>query len=84
MTAPDPPSASTLPRTEQDAQASGWKRNFVADEPRLSEMIETYQELGFEVITVPISLDSADCNECMKQSPEKFQVIYTRKASSPE
>jgi len=67
------------PTTEEDAQALGWKRGFVADEPRLSEMIENYQELGFEVITVPISPDSADCTECMTRSPDKFQVIYTRR-----
>ena len=67
------------PRTEQEAQAQGWKRCFVADEPRRSEMIETYEELGFEVITVPISLDAADCTECMARNPDAFQVIYTKK-----
>jgi hypothetical protein len=73
------PSDPGSPKTEAEALAAGYKRNFVADGPRLSEMIETYRELGFEVITVPISLDSADCNECMKQNPDKFQVIYTRR-----
>lgn len=79
MTFSDTTSPHTAPTTEEDAQALGWKRNFVADEPRLSEMIENYQELGFDVITVPISANSADCTECMAQSPEKFQVIYTRR-----
>ncbi len=75
------PSDATLPQTEAEAVAAGYKRNFVADEPRLSEMIENYRDLGFEVITVPISLDSADCNQCMKQNPARFQVIYTRRKS---
>lgn len=68
-----------MPRTEEEAQAAGWKRNFVADEPRLSEMVETYRDLGFDVITVPVSLETADCTVCMVGEPERFQVIYTRK-----
>ena len=79
MDTSNPTSPQTSPQSEEQAQSLGWKRNFVADEPRLSEMIENYQELGFDVITVPISPDSADCNECMTQSPEKYQVIYTRR-----
>ena len=73
------PSDPSLPQTEAEAQVAGYKRNFVADEPRLSEMIETYKDLGFDVITVPISLNSADCTECMAQAPDQFQVIYTKK-----
>lgn len=67
------------PRTEEEAVAAGYTRNFVADEPRLSEAMETYRELGFEVITVPVSPHSADCTECMRQFPDQFQVIYTKK-----
>ncbi len=73
---------ATQPRTEEEARAQGWKRNFVADEPRRSEMMETYRELGFAVITVPISLDSADCTECMTANPDAFQVIYTKKRAT--
>ena len=51
----------------------------LADERRRAEMIETYEELGFEVITVPVSPDATDCTTCMLQNPERFQVIYTRK-----
>ncbi len=79
MTQAQSPSDPSSPETEVEALAAGYKRNFVADEPRLSEMIETYQDLGFDVITVPISPDSAECNECMKHNPDKFQVIYTRR-----
>ncbi len=69
----------TRPRTEQEAQAAGYTRNFVAVEPRLSEMVQTYEELGFDVVVVPTSIDDdAECTECMKQNPELFQVIYTK------
>ena len=74
-------SDTTRPRTEEEARAAGYTRNFVADEPRLSEMVETYEELGFEVVVVPISIDGAECTECMKQKPELFQVIYTKQRS---
>jgi hypothetical protein len=72
-------SETTRPQTEEEARGQGYTRNFVADEPRLSEMVETYEELGFDVVVVPISIDDdAECTECMKQHPERFQVIYTK------
>ena len=64
--------------TDADLRASGWQRCFVADEPRLSEAVETYQELGFEVIVLPARADDAMCDECMRQAPERFEVIYIR------
>lgn len=69
------------PKTEEEARAAGYTRNFVADEPRLSEMVETYEELGFEVVVVPFSSDGDECTECMKRNPERFQVIYTKHRS---
>jgi hypothetical protein len=67
--------------TEKELLAAGWTRCFVADEPRLSEAVETYEELGFEVRLLPVALDdaSSECTECMKQQPDRFKVIYTRK-----
>ncbi len=68
--------------TDADLRAAGWQRCFVADEPRLSEALETYREIGFEVIVVPIRADDGECNECMRACPEAFRVIYVRKAVS--
>lgn len=59
--------------------ARGWQRCFIADEPRLSEAVETYEELGFEVALAPVTSQDADCTECMMQDPHRFKVIYTRK-----
>ncbi len=67
--------------TEQDLLSEGWSRCFIADEPRLSEAIATYEELGFEVMLLPVPLDDGSCTECMALAPDKYRLIYTRKAS---
>ncbi len=58
-----------------------WERRTVADEPRLSELVEMYEELGFEVQLEDFNPkeEGAECTECMKENPEKYKVIYTRK-----
>jgi hypothetical protein len=66
-------------RTERELIAEGWQRCFIADEPRLSEAVETYEELGFEVTLLPVGLEDGECTECMRQQPERFKVIYTRR-----
>ena len=68
--------ATTISAEELAAQ--GWKRCFIADEPRLSEAVETYEELGLEVLLVQVTERDAECTECMKQAPARFWLIYTR------
>ena len=61
-------------------EKQGWTRQATYDEPRLSEMKAFYEEIGYEVTTVPFTPETADgCDECMRSSPERFQTIYTRK-----
>ncbi|RPH50969.1 MAG: hypothetical protein EHM85_08365 [Desulfobacteraceae bacterium] len=58
----------------------GWKKRSTTDEPRLSELVKTYKELGFEVLLVPFDPDDeSGCSECMKISPQHYRTIYTRK-----
>ena len=64
--------------TEAELLAQGWERRFIYDEPRLSEAVEIYRELGFEVKLLPVPPDDIDCSECMKEEPERYRVIYTR------
>jgi tRNA(Ile)-lysidine synthase TilS/MesJ len=73
----------TAGKTEAELLAEGWKRCFVADEPRLSEAVETYRELGYDVVLLPVPPDDGECTECMRQAPERFRVIYTRRAGAP-
>ncbi len=66
-------------RSKAELLAQGWERRFIYDEPRLSEAVEIYRELGFEVALLPVAPDDVDCSECMKEEPERYRVIYTRK-----
>lgn len=68
--------------TEKDLLAQGWQRCFIAEEPRLSEAVQTYEELGFEVTLLAVEQDDGECTECMKQMSDRFKVIYTRKKST--
>ncbi len=60
----------------------GWRRRFIADEPRLSEAAQMYGEIGEDVHLKPLDdadLEGPDCMECYKARPGMFRVIYTRK-----
>jgi hypothetical protein len=63
---------------EQELIDQGWTKRFIYDEPRLSEAVELYESMGFEVRLEPIDMDSEDCTECMRAEPDKYKVIYTR------
>ena len=78
MTSSEPGDRRAGP-TADELRSRGWERRFVYDEPRLSEAVEIYRELGFEVLLLPIAPDDSECTECMLQEPDRFKVIYTRK-----
>jgi hypothetical protein len=78
MPAPPPGSSPSPDRLEAD----GWKRCFVADEPRLSEAIETYRELGFEVALAPVAAPDGECATCSMADPQRYRVIYVRRPPS--
>lgn len=61
----------------------GWERQTTTDEPRLSELVKLYEELGFQVMLRPISRDELgqECQECYLAEPERFRTIYTRKGN---
>ncbi len=77
--APTPEPANDVP-----VDLSGWTRTTTIDEPRLSELVELYEELGHEVILRPVSREELgdDCLECYLLQPERFRTIYTRPARS--
>ena len=74
------------PKREDELIKEGWTRRFVANEPRLSEMVELYRSMGHEVYLGPIPLvdcDSADeesqeCRACFKGFEDQYKIIYTR------
>ena len=68
--------------SEKELLTAGWKRRFVADEPRLTESVELYESLQFEVALRPLGeadLTAEDCTECFKADPARVRVIYTRR-----
>jgi hypothetical protein len=67
---------------DAELAAQGWTRQFVADEPRLSEAAELYRSLGMEVLLAPLPVEGeeGECRACLEGAPELYRVIYTRKA----
>jgi hypothetical protein len=62
------------------AQKERWIKRGVYDDPRLTEVLNMYEEIGFMVKIEPYSPDiEVLCNECVKQNPEKYKVLYTKK-----
>ena len=70
-----------LIRLDEGVDLTGWERRTTTDEPRLSELVELYEELGFEVLLRPISREELgqDCQECYLAEPERYRTIFTRK-----
>ncbi len=69
------------PRTKSEAEllAEGWMRRFVGGPPRLQEMVELYQSLGYEVWLEPQEADEF-CDECegCTLALLLFRVVYTK------
>lgn len=86
MTSSDPPDLPVLGRRRGAAAPAsdleGWTRRTTIDEPRLSELVELYRELGFEVQLRPLAPGELgqECAECMLSDPERYRTIYTRPA----
>jgi hypothetical protein len=64
---------------EEQLLAEGWKKQSTLDESRLSEAVQTYKEIGFEVTLVSFDPEQeSSCTMCMQNTPEKYQTIFTR------
>lgn len=69
----------------------GWTRQFIANEPRLSEAVEMYREAGFDVHLEPLSklektpggpqpASGDECRQCFEGFEDQYKVIFTRPA----
>ncbi len=64
---------------------AGWVRRFTAEEPRLSEMKELYEDMGLEVrVEEAGPEDEQECRGCFDQPgfSERYKTIYTRGEAS--
>ncbi len=67
---------------EEELTRLGWTRQATYDEPRLSEMVEAYREIGLDVHLEPFDpAEEPGCAECMLTRPESYRTSYTRKKS---
>ncbi len=61
-------------------ELSGWESRYVGNEPKLSEIAQTYRELGFEVKIEDFKpTNCGSCTICFDESDVPIQVVYTRK-----
>ena len=65
---------------EEELKKEGWEKRFTADEPRLSEAVAQYEELGFEVRLEPVDpLEmTGECTNCLMAFTDRYRTIYTR------
>jgi len=58
----------------------GWEKRGIYDDPRLTQICKMYEEIGFMVRIEPFRPEmQAGCTECIKENPEKYKVLYTKK-----
>ena len=67
----------------------GWTRQFVANEPRLSEAVELYKETGYEIHLEPmppasnpsdLPMVGSECTTCFDGNEDQYKIIFTRPA----
>ena len=71
----------TTRQRHEELLQEGWTRRFNAEEPRLSEMRQYYESLGFEVRVEPGMLgDEDDCKSCFSAEgfDDRYSTLYTR------
>lgn len=76
-----------MTRREEELVSQGWEKRFVASEPRLSEAVELYESIGFEVLLEPLfsedginkeSCETSGCTVCFETDRECYRIIFTR------
>jgi len=62
--------------------AAGWEHRFTAAEPRATEMVELYRELGFDVVADPVDALGLPlgCSDCFGSGASTHRSIYTRRS----
>jgi len=74
---------------DQFLRQEGWTRQFIANEPRLSEAIEMYREAGFKVHLEPLpkagetpesseAKGDTDCRQCFDGFEDQYKIIFTK------
>ena len=70
---------------EEKLISSGWQKKATYDDPRLTEVVDMYEEIGLDVHLEPFNAaNESGCSDCMQQLPGQFKTIYTRQKSRDE
>jgi hypothetical protein len=78
-------------KREDELIKTGWERRFIACEPRLSEMVEMYKEIGLKVHLEPLpakeemeteSCTDNGCTICFDVDRERYWIIFTKPAKN--
>ena len=77
--------------TPQDEilEKEGWAKQFVTNEPRLSEAVEIYRDAGFDVHLEPLPKEPScescrgedekdECRICFEGFEDQYKIIFTR------
>lgn len=84
---------SERPLRVKELEKEGWIRQFIANEPRLSEAINLYRELGFDVHIEPLpkgqecgtcagtenQQEQEECRVCFEGFEDQYKIIFTRR-----
>jgi len=66
----------------KNKNTTDWERRSIIDNDRVTEQVEMYESIGFEVMVKdvdPEHLPEEYCKECFIANPEKYKILYTRK-----
>ena len=69
-------------RPNPELISKGWERRFITDANRASELMDLYEELGFEVHSEEISPGEFNeaCRDCGLMTLVPLLMIYTRRS----
>ena len=69
---------------EEELARKGWEKRFIAEEPRLLEMREMYESIGFDVLLEPLppkeelaACVEGGCTACL-ESTRRGTELFTR------
>jgi hypothetical protein len=73
----------------KELEEKGWIKQFIANEPRLSEAVELYKGVGFEVHLEPLPKgqecetcagpeERQECRVCFDGFEDLYKIIFTR------
>ena len=67
---------------EDILKSDGWTKQSTHDEPRLSEVINMYQEIGLEVFLEPFNpSEESGCRACIRATAQNYKTVFTRNIS---